>query len=294
MSNDGDLGCAHCGSFDFIVDWNRGTCVCYGCGCVDPAPLMVAGEGYGATHDSAGNLVPGARAYETFRCGAYHENVLDAVAEARNRRTSVSPPYRRDTCELTSQLFLHLNFFADWAERLSQWREQEPDIPEEDLRLIDRKWEEFTGKYRLPTDPAPRFPDAKYEWGVNGRSCTYVLTKEDCRELLWAIDADRREQPGGAEITPEDAWTQRRLSHHAGVPPRPKPIFVVGALIVLVVRVEQARRQQLAHAPPHARTVFAPPVKIPALPHQVPWQQAPGVVAEVARLVVFHGVLPAR
>jgi hypothetical protein len=72
----------------------------------------------------------------------------------------------------------------------------EPDIDSGDLELIFAKWAEFTGKFYNPALPYnPRYPPPVFEctWtrdSAGNLKCDYVIDKEDCRQLLWAIDTD--------------------------------------------------------------------------------------------------------
>lgn len=213
--------CLNCNNDEYIVDWERGTCVCSRCGFVDPNPLMVAGNPFSECHDEEGGALDGACGYEAVRCGAYSESVCDAIAENRkHRRNSCSPPYRRDTY---------------WSERISQWRQLEPEIPSEDAELIERKWEQFTGRYRQPSDPLPKFQDATWERtaGTWNLRCTHMLSKEDCRQLLWAIDEDRARY----RLDPSSiSWDQQRLYQFAEVDPASlgKPVFVKRYLVSFI------------------------------------------------------------
>ena len=74
----------------------------------------------------------------------------------------------------------------------------EPEIDAADLALITQKWEVLTGKYYNAALPFnPHFPPAAWdgaEWHRDTKTgnmrCSHVLDKEDCRQLLWAIDTD--------------------------------------------------------------------------------------------------------
>ena len=72
----------------------------------------------------------------------------------------------------------------------------EPNIDSADLQLIADKWGVLTGKYFNPAFafnphfPAPVFEGCVWERVDGQLRCNYTLNKEDCRQLLWAIDED--------------------------------------------------------------------------------------------------------
>ena len=74
--------------------------------------------------------------------------------------TTQSAPYRRETY---------------FAERISQWRGAEPTIEYSEWRVIDDTFIQFTQ------------PGGRWEMGRS------LMTKDDCRELLWEIDLQRKQ-----------------------------------------------------------------------------------------------------
>ncbi len=177
----GDL-CGNCGCSSFVLDYERGDAYCEECGCCDEARLQKDAAGFKETHDEHGGLLVGACVYETGSSGA---TVTDAATEraVASKTRHNSPPYRRATY---------------WSERISQWRMVEPNIDAADLQLISDKWAVLTGKYFNPAFTFnPHFPAPVFEGCVWERDavtgvlrCSYVIDKEDCRQLLWAIDED--------------------------------------------------------------------------------------------------------
>ena len=175
-----DCGCENCGSTTLVVDYERGSYCCEECGCVARDPIQVAVGSYKTSHDIFGVRVAGAPRDEPVLAGARVTTV--AAERMANERRKCSPPYRRETY---------------WAERISQCRMLEPAIDEGDLRLILAQYDEFTNKYL--TNPNAVWADA--EWKRNDRGalvCNRIIDKEDCRQLLWAID-ERRARVEGAK-----------------------------------------------------------------------------------------------
>lgn len=204
-----DGACFNCGCCDFVVDFEKGDRVCVECGCCDPGRLAVHTEGYKATHNAWGHRAQFVNVQETVPSGAYYENCLDAVAAERNRRSN-SPPYRRETY---------------WSERISQWRMREPDIDAADFARILAKWHDFTARF----GGTPRFAGAV--WTAVDR-CSYVLDKEDCRELLWSIDEEiTRDKVDTGQLT----YAQKRIYEHQGIDVAAigKPFFVKKYLVSL-------------------------------------------------------------
>ncbi len=73
----------------------------------------------------------------------------------------------------------------------------EPEIDPGDLQLIVDKWHVLSGRFynaMLPYNahfPPPVWSDCEWTRDESGAMrCTYVIDKEDCRRLLWAIDTD--------------------------------------------------------------------------------------------------------
>lgn len=165
------FNCVNCGADDFAVDGERGDCVCRECGCVDRVPLSVGGNGYSARLDCNGNQIPGVHGYESIN-GA---SIVMEAPPGRKKRKGTSPPYRRDTY---------------FAERISQWRMHEPGIPTPDAQEIERAYDYFTDKWGT-RGGVTDFPGAVWSRTERGLRCSYVINKEDCRQLLWHIDAQR-------------------------------------------------------------------------------------------------------
>lgn len=156
--------CRNCGAADYFVDAERGECSCSECGAVyDDARLMVASARYKELYDGCGNRQFRAPLVEAVRTGVYCENAALAKAELRNQKHSA--PYQRATY---------------FAERISQWRGEEPSIPTYDFQEIQRLYDRHTDRWEL--------------LGHRRWQRDYCLSKEDMRQLLWEIDNERRER----------------------------------------------------------------------------------------------------
>lgn len=143
-----DGHCANCNGDTFVVDYERGDSVCCACGCVETSRLMVVQNTYKQNFDYAGYRRHDVPPQESMVVGAYFEDVRDRLVQQTAGKSN-SAPYRRATY---------------FAERISQWRLQEPPIVADDLQTIFQAY------------------DAKY-------TDRYVMSKDDCRTLLWEIDA---------------------------------------------------------------------------------------------------------
>lgn len=167
--------CVNCGNGVFVCDYERGSVSCNECGCCRDDVLAVVDCSHA---DAAGEN--GARGRkEAYPVGACYEEPSVERAFQNSRRKN-SPPYKRETY---------------FSERISQWQLKEPDIDSRDWETIRHKWDEWTGRWWSPDDagPLPRFAAARWERGASGgMRCNLVLTKEMCRQLLWAIDDDQR------------------------------------------------------------------------------------------------------
>jgi len=159
MDNDDLCACENCASMDFIVDYERGDRVCSGCGAVADR-LMVSVASYREVFDRTGTRVQQVALSESYRSGAFTENVLDARSQARQQCATKSAPYKASTY---------------FAERISQWRSKEPEIPAWDWRTITDMFDEFTGHLQQSKLPPM--------WQRDRELC-----KEDIRLLLWEID----------------------------------------------------------------------------------------------------------
>ena len=226
-------GCANCGGDNFVIDWERGSSVCSACGCVFEAALRVGGEGYRATHKS--NC--GALGYESVLAGAYTESIGDFLAAERaTYRNHQSPPYRRETY---------------WAERISQWREQEPEIDKADVQIIEDEYWQLTNPWITSRDRMhPPFRELEWRWTDDlrdrylchaGTNLRYVVTKDDCRVILWSIDK-KRVALGG------------------------KPLFVKVSFL-FIVNIQHARRSQAADTFFCTNTKLSTPIVITSLPN---------------------------
>jgi len=178
---DYDDNCRNCDTSVFITDYASGVTSCAECGCCRDDLFTVVECSYKQKELAAGfgfreeSYLDGPR----FEEAAVERNQL--FASRKN-----SPPYKRETY---------------WSERISQWRLQEPCIEENDWQRIVAKWEEFTGKFRGDNEPLPRFKTACWTRNANGSlACDYVLDKEDCRQLLWAIDGDLKRIGDGKPV----------------------------------------------------------------------------------------------
>lgn len=168
--------CQNCGGSVFVTDYQHGSVSCYSCGCCRDDLVSVVDC---PRHDRETADGMGFR-QESFTSAAVFEEPDSERAHQRNKRKN-SPPYKRETY---------------WSERISQWRLQEPEIEREHWQEITDKWEEFTGRWRIPGDSLPRFAQARWQ---NSR-CNLLLTKELCRQLLWAIDDEIRRVGGRKPI----------------------------------------------------------------------------------------------
>lgn len=168
---------------------------------------------------------------ESIFAGAYYEDVADGKAESMANMRGGSAPYRRQTY---------------WAERISQWRMLEPGIEEDDMLVIRRKWHELTNWGGFSGEN-------KYggEW-LNAMVYTYTITKEDCRELLWSIDNDRRERHR------RTALMHQEVDRELGLPPR-KPAEIAEADKPFFVKKYLVRRFLLSFFPFFSLAVPAKP-----------------------------------
>ena len=165
--------CQNCGGGVFVSDYQHGTVACHSCGCCRDDVMAVV-DCPRSERTMAGGM--GFR-QESYTVGAVFEEGDSERVHLRQKRKS-SPPYKRETY---------------WSERISQWRLQEPEISRADWQEITDKWNEFTGRYRLEGEPLPRFEAARWTSLPDGSErCNLVLTKEMCRQLLWAIDDETR------------------------------------------------------------------------------------------------------
>lgn len=165
----GEGACGNCGNTSYIVDYERGQYTCDGCGCVDPAPLMVACTSFKERYDCQGTLIHDAPLSETFRYGAFTETAADTMAIAANQKMLAknSAQYKRDT-------------YAN--ELISQWQLREPDISHEDWNAINELWRELTGQHSYYNkEGTPQYRPAIWE-------PTRIISKEDCRYMLWELD----------------------------------------------------------------------------------------------------------
>lgn len=254
---------------------------------------MVAGEGYGATHDGEGNFAGAACGYEAVRYGGYFEDARDAVVEERQRRKSTSPPYRRDTY---------------WAERISQWREQEPEIPSSDFEQIEQRWKQFTGElWEFGIGQSPKWSDASWSFDAHRvRRCSRILSKEDCRQILWSIDEELAKHYNPDALS----WDQKRIYMHEGIDPASvgKPMFVKKYLVSLfllfcflccalfvqsvldclhVVPVTRNAPRHVIARQPVVVALVALKVHRRRFPQQMSRVDAPRMTAHVAALVVL-------
>lgn len=173
--------CQNCGGSVFVTDYQHGSVSCLTCGCCrdDLVSVVDCSRREREATDGVGFY------QESFPFGSVLEEVGSERTFQRNRRKN-SPPYKRETY---------------WSERISQWRLQEPEIEREHWQEITDKWHEFTGLYRLPGEPLPRFEAARWVLQPDGTvRCNLLLTKELCRQLLWAIDDDIRRVGGRKPI----------------------------------------------------------------------------------------------
>lgn len=125
---------------------------------------MVASARYKELYDCHGSRQFQAPLVEALRGGVYTESVADVESARRSQKTSA--PYQRATY---------------FAERISQWRGLEPDIPNDDYLDIRRLYERLTNHWNETADVQ--------RWERN-----HCLSKEDTRQLLWQLDRERQQR----------------------------------------------------------------------------------------------------
>lgn len=172
-----DVGnCANCGGDEWVVDYHSGFSSCTRCGCCAEDRIMVVSESYRDTFREDGDRRHDARVSETYPDGAIVTTMAAEQAYLALGKASNSPPYKRQTY---------------FSERVSQWRMLEPAIDPADLALIVDEWRKCTGYFGRAEWANPEFPVGEWGVGDDGRPawrCDYVLTKDDCRRLLWRVD----------------------------------------------------------------------------------------------------------
>lgn len=186
-------GCENCGEREYYMDFAAGTSTCVACGCVDrDGTIAVVALGYKETH-----TVDGARCIdgpvEESLCRANHvESVEDTLEQLpRGKYRSIGRQLRdRDKWRLgNSAPYKRETYFS---ERVSQWRHNEPDICLDDTRAIIRMYERFTRQRHMSH---PTVVWLGYTSDVGTFQLARPMTKEDCRTLLAACDADQHMPP---------------------------------------------------------------------------------------------------
>lgn len=156
------MNCAECGGTEFCDDYARGDRVCSGCGATGDT-LRVAAPRYNELFDASGNRRVARAVAESY---PIHATCATVFSAGRRRRAVSSAPYKRSTY---------------WAERISQWQQNEPRIPTED-------WDEIECAYLDEWwDAAPVEPPA--------------LDKDRIRGLLRSLDLARKRDE---DLAPED------------------------------------------------------------------------------------------
>ena len=151
----GILPCRNCRCLDFVEDFARGDSICCGCGCVadvivmDARPEYDGSTGFDVEIPPVRPQIPG----------------VDRYAFQKIHK-SKSADYKRIT-------------YA--GEKLSQWRELEPDIPPHDSRRIADKWEQL----------------APIEWPNDYKT---VCGKDRIRVVLAALDKELRQHRADASV----------------------------------------------------------------------------------------------
>lgn len=143
--------CGNCGGVVFAANATTGDVYCIACGGIDQR-LLVDAPTFSELFDSYGNLRQFCPKGEIYHAGEHCED----VGAAQPLRSSNSAPYRRATY---------------WAERISQWRQNEPSIPADDWQAISHAYITFTSDGPLS------------KWSLD-----YTLAKDDIRELLRSCD----------------------------------------------------------------------------------------------------------
>lgn len=143
--------CGNCGGVVFATNATAGDVYCIACGGIDER-LLVDAPTFDELFDAYGNLRQFRPKGEVYHAGLHCES----VGAAQSLRSSNSAPYRRATY---------------WAERISQWRQNEPPIADDDWHAISHAYIAFTSGGALN------------KWDLS-----YVLCKDDIRELLRSCD----------------------------------------------------------------------------------------------------------
>lgn len=144
--------CGNCGGVVFAANATSGDVYCIACGGVDER-LLVDAATFDELFDAYGNLRQFRAKGAVYHAGE-HREIVDTP---RSFRSSNSAPYRRATY---------------WAERISQWRQSEPPISDDD-------WATISHAYIAATSDGP----VSKKWDLS-----YVLCKDDIRELLRTCD----------------------------------------------------------------------------------------------------------
>jgi hypothetical protein len=158
--------CLNCGSADFICDEQAGLYVCSDCGCCCDV-VRVEAPTYKQLFGAFGELSEGVCA-ESLVGHSYAVDVIEARRRAKRQRiSSNSAPYRRSTY---------------FAERVSQWRELEPAIDDDDWDEIAHHWSRLSGNWMSRRRRWPQ--DAQYKIFATD----HVMDRADCRLLLRQLD----------------------------------------------------------------------------------------------------------
>ena len=141
------IECQNCNNDVMVTDYKTGDIYCRFCGCVNDRLRLVA-HSFRKVFDDAGNIRPDAPIYEPFQRGTVCLDNYEPMFPKTN-----SAPYKRATY---------------FAERISQWQQTEPEIPEEDQYRISYEYYDM------------RFPPE------------YILAKDDIRLILRCLNTEHQ------------------------------------------------------------------------------------------------------
>ncbi len=183
--------CEVCGRDDWIPDVQRGDLICRGCGlCQDR--IRLGGDSFRqnqARNDGGDhrNLVETAMDFAYPNPNLRPDRMPTLSTKKRSLGSSRSAPYKRITY---------------FRERLSQWQQTEPGIPESDWSRIVDSYLFWAKSQRLE----PYVPTVEQLKSASGRiPGTILLEKEEIRAIL--VDADTRPRP---------FYTYTALNHATG------------------------------------------------------------------------------
>ena len=196
-------GCSNCGHAIWIVDHTSGDYVCRSCGAVQQGGTCMLNVRSAKDRErdySQGRLV--------------RDEHVQGIGDPGPSKRSRSAPYKRITY---------------FSERISQWAQCEPPIPEAHWRFIEQafyQWCEARGEpaalYKLPTQAQLRRTMVQ----LRG---TRLLDKEEVRSILQLVDTfdwDKIFLPGVAEEAEPPRGAAAKATYLAELQP-PEPGYFV-------------------------------------------------------------------